>query len=96
MSSNSRLVGKSARAPTSQPEFPARTARARCYAEIVASVKEGFARYLLEYPERLGDERNNDAQAWSLRGLTRVIKILDRYAITDLDNPAQEPGDDAP
>jgi hypothetical protein len=70
---------------------PSKTARERCYDEIVSGVKVGMARYYSEYPERLADERSNEAVAWSTRGIQRVLLILDKYAIEDLPNPAQEP-----
>ncbi len=55
--------------------------RQRCYDEIAAMAKAGLDRYYLEYPERLADGRSDDALAWSLRGIHRVFKILDGYAI---------------
>lgn len=56
--------------------------RQQCYAEIEAMAKAALDRYYMEYPERLADERSDDAIAWSLRGIHRVFKILDRYDIT--------------
>lgn len=64
-----------------------KSARERCYAEIVADMKGSFARYLQEFPERLGDARNKDAVDWSTRGLERILKILDRYSIEDAPAP---------
>ena len=55
--------------------------RQRCYDEIEAMAKAGLDRYYMEYPERLSDERSDDALAWSLRGIHRVFKILDGYEI---------------
>lgn len=56
-------------------------ARQRCYDEIEAMTKAALDRYYTEFPERLSDERSDDALAWSLRGIHRVFKILDGYAI---------------
>lgn len=58
-------------------------ARKRCYEQVVTSAKEGLARYYAEFPERLGDERAADALAWSMRGVTRIIRVLDQYDIRD-------------
>lgn len=58
-------------------------ARKRAYEEIVRVAKEGLARYYAEFPERLGDERANDALAWSMRGIGRVLRVLDAYEIRD-------------
>jgi hypothetical protein len=65
------------------------TARERCYAEIVNVAPEALARYYAEYPERLLDERAREAQAWSVRGMKRILLILDKYEITDIPNRAQ-------
>lgn len=69
-----------------------KTARERCYEEIVTEVKMGLSRFYAEYPERLGDERSTDAVSWSTRGVTRILRILDKYSIEHLPNPAQEKG----
>lgn len=58
-------------------------ARKRAYEQIVAVVKEGLARYYAEFPDRLGDERAGDALAWSMRGVARIIRVLDEYDIRD-------------
>lgn len=55
--------------------------RQRCYDEIEAMTKAALDRYYMEYPERLADGRSGDALAWSLRGIHRVFRILDGYAI---------------
>lgn len=70
---------------------PPKSAREQAYEELMAEAKRGLSRYYGEYPERLGDERSNDAVAWSTRGMARVLKILDRYAIEHLPNRAQGP-----
>ena len=69
-----------------------RSARQRAYDEIVAEAKSGLSRYYAEYPDRLADERSRDAVAWSTRGISRVLRILDRYEISDLPNDAQKGG----
>jgi hypothetical protein len=58
--------------------------RQRCYDEVVACVRDGLARYYLEFGDRLGDQRAADAVEWSLRGLERILEILDEYGITEL------------
>lgn len=57
--------------------------RKRAYAEIVTVAKEGLARYYGEYPELLGDKRASEALAWSMRGVARILRLLDKYVITD-------------
>ncbi len=59
------------------------TARRKCYDAINQSVRDGFARYYAEFPERLGDERAQDALEWALRGVARIYGILDQYDITE-------------
>lgn len=59
------------------------TARRKCYDAINQSVRDGFARYYAEFPERLGDERAKDALEWALRGVARIYGILDQYDITE-------------
>ncbi len=65
-------------------------ARKRAYAQIVTIAKEGLARYYAEFPERLGDERAADALAWSMRGVGRMIRVLDGYDIRDRPRPKGE------
>ncbi len=57
--------------------------RKRVYAELVTIAKEGLARYYLEFPERLADDRAADALAWSMRGVGRMIRVLDQYDIRE-------------
>ncbi len=57
--------------------------RKRCYEQLVAVAREGLARYYAEFPDRLGDERAADALAWSMRGVGRMIRVLDQYDIRD-------------
>ena len=45
--------------------------------------KEGLARYYAEFPDRAGDDRAGDAAAWSLRGIGRILRVLDKYDIRD-------------
>ncbi len=65
-------------------------ARRKAYAEITEIVKASFARYLEEFPERAGDARNVDSISWSLRGVHRVFRALDKFEITEK-QPAKEP-----
>ncbi len=65
-------------------------ARKRAYEQIVAVAKEGLARYYAEFPERLGDERAADALAWSMRGVGRMIRVLEQYEIRDRPKPKVE------
>lgn len=58
-------------------------ARQRAYEQIVTLAKEGLARYYQEFPERLGDDRASDALAWSMRGIGRIVRVLDQYDIRD-------------
>lgn len=58
-------------------------ARERCYEEIILSVQGGLERYYREFPERLDDARSKDAHQWSMRGADRILKILDKYEISD-------------
>lgn len=58
-------------------------ARKRAYEQVVAVAKEGLARYYAEFPERIGDERAADALAWSMRGVKRILRVLDQYDIRD-------------
>ncbi|MBA2720995.1 MAG: hypothetical protein H0U52_17400 [Chloroflexi bacterium] len=66
-------------------------ARKRAYEEIVKVAKEGLARYYAEFPDRLGDDRAADALAWSMRGVGRIIGVLDRYDIRDRTSKADAP-----
>ncbi len=66
-------------------------ARRKAYAEITEVIKASFARYLEEFPERAGDDRNVDAIAWSLRGTNRVFRVLDKYTLTE--RPAKKDGE---
>ncbi len=61
----------------------AESARNRLAQAIVTEAKDGLARYYFEFPERLGDERAADALAWSLRGVGRIVRLLDHYEIRD-------------
>ncbi len=69
--------------------------RKRAYAQVVAIAKEGLARYYLEFPDRLTDERAADALAWSMRGVGRIIKVLDQYEIRDRPRVKADNGDGA-
>lgn len=61
--------------------------RAKLYAAITEIVKGSFTRYGQEFPERVGDDRNVDAIQWSLRGLNRLFRLLDRYEFTERTPP---------
>ncbi len=65
-------------------------ARKRAYEQIVTIAKEGLARYYAEFPELIGDERAKDALAWSMRGIGRIIRVLDQYDIRDRPRPKGE------
>jgi len=56
--------------------------RQRCYSEINEVVKVAMERFVAEFPEYADDDRHREALAWSVRGITRVYHILDRYIIT--------------
>jgi hypothetical protein len=55
--------------------------RRRLYDGISAVFKDGFARYYGEFPERLGDARSSDGLAWAMRGLARVLQLIDGYEV---------------
>lgn len=63
--------------------MPDAAARKKCYEQVVTVGKEGLARYYAEFPERLADDRANDALAWSMRGIGRIIRVLDQYEIRE-------------
>ncbi|HXI15986.1 MAG TPA: hypothetical protein VNM48_06420 [Chloroflexota bacterium] len=67
------------------------TARRKAYAEVTEVVKTAFARYLEEFPERAGDGRNLDAVQWSLRGVQRIFRVLDRFEFTEKPQPKDKP-----
>lgn len=69
--------------------MPNRKVRQRCYDEVVAEAKEGMERYYREFPERAQDGRAKDALDWSLRGIGRILRILDRYEITEKEGKGQ-------
>ena len=58
-------------------------ARRRCYEEIVALAVKGLEHYYRLYPERIGDERADDARRWSTDGVEGIIRILDTYEIRE-------------
>ena len=64
-----------------------KTERQVLYDRIVVEAKDGLARYYQEFPDRLGDQRAEDALAWSLRGIQRILKILDEYDCTAREAP---------
>ena len=61
---------------------PLDEARKELYAAIVAQARDSLARYYSEWPERLDNERSKDALEWSMRGIGRVLRLLDGYDIT--------------
>ncbi len=81
--------------PEATPAERKKPARQRCYEAMKADMLAGVSRYYAEHSDRLGDERSGDAIAWSTRGIDRILRILDGYAISDLDNRAQAPQKDA-
>ena len=64
-------------------------ARKRLAEDIVRVAKEGLARYYAEFPERIGDERAADALAWSMRGVGRILRLLDNYDVRDRAKPTE-------
>lgn len=44
-------------------------------------MQEGAERYYREHPDRLGDERSDDAIKWSHDGMERVLEILNEYDV---------------
>lgn len=65
--------------------------RQRCYDQIEVMTKAALDRYYIEFPDRLSDRRSDDALAWSLRGIHRVFKILDGYAIGPKEEEEKSP-----
>lgn len=61
------------------------SARAKLYADITEIMKDSFERYGGEFPDRIGDERNIEAVSWSIRGLNRILRLLDKYEISERD-----------
>lgn len=61
----------------------AKGVREKIYEDIVTIAKEGLARYYMEFPERIGDERASDALAWSMRGTSRILRVLDQYDLRE-------------
>lgn len=61
---------------------PPDEARKELYAAIVAQARDALARYYAEWPERLDNERSKDALEWSMRGVGRILRLLDGYEIT--------------
>lgn len=57
------------------------SAKAELARRTVEVVKAALQRYSLEFPDRIGDDRNADALAWSYRGIDRIIKLFDEYDI---------------
>ena len=55
--------------------------RADLYARIVAVARDGLARYYSEYPEMANDERAKESARWSMRGVIRILRLLDEYEI---------------
>ncbi len=70
--------------PTTPPN---KTERQVLYDRIVKETRDALARYYSEFPERTGDARAEDALAWSLRGIGRILKILDEYDCTSRKSP---------
>jgi hypothetical protein len=57
-------------------------AREQLYEKIIISAREGLARYYMEFPDRIGDVRAKDALEWSLRGVSRLLRIIDEYEVS--------------
>lgn len=58
-------------------------ARAKCYAELRACMSAGIREYYGEFPDRLADVRSVAALEHSMRGLQRILDVLDRYEIRE-------------
>lgn len=63
------------------PNRPPRVVRQELYDKIVQMTRDGISRYYAEYPEYIGDDRANEALEWSLRGIARILHLLDDYDI---------------
>ena len=59
------------------------SARQRAYARVIEAARRGLEHYYYQYPDRADDPRAKDALEWSLRGITRILTILDDYDISD-------------
>jgi hypothetical protein len=75
-----------------------RNDREKLYEQIVTSAQEGLARYYMEFPERIGDARAREALDWSLRGVSRILRLLDEYDLVHRPpaDPEQKPPEGAP
>jgi hypothetical protein len=69
--------------PQSSKARAAETPRDRLYAEIVAVAQTGLERFYAEFPEYAEDDRAKEAANWSLRGVRRILQVLDKYEISD-------------
>lgn len=57
--------------------------RTKLYNMLLTDVETSLQRYYAEFPERLGDDRSNDAINWSTRGIQRILRILDNYEFVE-------------
>ncbi len=67
--------------------------RKELYAKIVAEARDALGRYYLEYPDRLDGTRSKDGLEWSLRGIGRLLGLLDGYDITPKGHAKPSPKD---
>ena len=61
--------------------------RAKLKQDILLGMKEAFARYYAEFPDRILDQRSKDAEQWSMRGINRIFAMIDLYDLTPRKKP---------
>lgn len=62
------------------------TPRQKCYTEIKALMRDDITTFYKENPDKFGDERSQVAIDISLKGLGRILMILDKYEIGEKAN----------
>lgn len=65
-----------------QPRLERINARREAYQRMVDCAKKGMEEYYKKFPERAVDVRSQDAENWSINGLSAIFDILDEYYIT--------------
>jgi hypothetical protein len=61
--------------------------RAKLKEQILQGMKEAFARYYAEFPDRILDQRSREAEEWSMRGINRIFAVIDQYDLTQRKKP---------